>query len=81
MVYNGKQCLLFDKETGKFICSVGHRGDDPEAYSSTCGYLNSKNQLLYFNRDPNQLVKYDQKEISQESSPSLRRKLQRAIYK
>lgn len=61
MVYNGKQCLLFDKETGKFICSVGHRGDDPEAYSSTCGYLNSKNQLLYFNRDPNQLVKYDQK--------------------
>lgn len=61
MVYNGKQCLLFDKETGKFICSVGHRGDDPEAYSSTCGYLNPKNQLLYFNRDPNQLVKYDQK--------------------
>lgn len=56
MVYNGKQCLLFDKETGKFICSVGHRGDDPEAYSSTCGYLNPKNQLLYFNRDPNQLV-------------------------
>lgn len=42
MVYNGKQCLLFDKETGKFICSVGHRGDDPEAYSSTCGYLNPK---------------------------------------
>ena len=57
MVYNGKQCLLFDKETGKFICSVGHRGDDPEAYSSTCGYLNPKNQLLYFNRDPNQLTR------------------------
>lgn len=61
MIHNGKQCLLFDKQTGKFICSVGHRGDDPEAYNSTNGYLNQQNQLLYFNREPNQLVKYDQK--------------------
>lgn len=61
MIHNGKQCLLFDKQTGKFICSVGHRGDDPEAYNSTNGYLNLQNQLLYFNREPNQLVKYDQK--------------------
>lgn len=81
MIHNGKQCLLFDKQTGKFICSVGHRGDDPEAYNSTNGYLNSQNQLLYFNREPNQLVKYDQKVNLRESSPFPLRKPQPAVFK
>lgn len=81
MIHNGKQCLLFDKQTGKFICSVGHRGDDPEAYNNTNGYLNPQNQLLYFNREPNQLVKYDQKVNLRESLPFPLRKPQPAVFK
>lgn len=29
------QCFLFHKQTGKYICSIGHIGDDPSGYSST----------------------------------------------
>lgn len=59
LVYTRLQCLLFDRETGKFICSIGHVGNDPEAYSTTAPYLNLQEQMLYFNRHPSQLVKYD----------------------
>lgn len=59
LVYTRLQCLLFDRATGKFICSIGHVGNDPEAYSTTAPYLNPQNQMLYFNRHPGQLVKYD----------------------
>lgn len=61
LVYTNNQCFLFDKETGQFICSIGHKGDDPEAYSSTTPYINSQNQLLYFGQEGNKLVKYDQR--------------------
>lgn len=38
VMYSGKdRCQLFDKKTGRFIRSIGHSGDDPEAYSTVHG--------------------------------------------
>lgn len=59
LVMTGKQALLFDKETGKYLCSVGHIGEDPAGYSGTACWIGSDG-LLYFFRQPNQLVQYDQ---------------------
>ena len=58
LVTTSKQAMLFDKSTGKYICSVGHIGEDPEGYSNTTCFIGN-DQLLYFFRQPNQLVKYD----------------------
>ena len=49
----------FDKETGKFICTIGHWGDDPTGYWNSKPYYNPSNGLLYLKRLPNQLQKYD----------------------
>ena len=60
LVKSGNDLYCFDKETGRFLNSIGHVGDDPEAYSQ--GGLptyNERNGLLYFIRQPNQLQKYD----------------------
>lgn len=60
LVTTGSNCLLFDKQTGKFLRSVGHRGDDPEGYSEPNCYINPQTGNIYFNRQPNKLVKYSQ---------------------
>jgi hypothetical protein len=52
-------CLLFDKASGRFVCQVGHVGNDPEGYSSSAPFYDADNDLLYFKREPNQLVRYD----------------------
>lgn len=52
------QCFIFDKSTGKFITSAGHIGEDPEGYSGTMNWVDRANGMLYFGRQPNQLVKY-----------------------
>lgn len=56
-----KQCFLFDKQTGRFISSVGHAGNDPQGYSSTSGWLNEANGRIYFPAGSNKLkyVSYD----------------------
>ncbi len=59
VVTTRKQCYLFEKESGKFICSVGHIGDDPEGYNSTFCWVDEAAGLLYFERQPDQLQKYD----------------------
>ncbi|WP_455674878.1 DUF4934 domain-containing protein [Phocaeicola sp.] len=58
---NGR-CLLFDKQTGKFIRSIGHKGEDPKGYSNSNCYVNPQTGVLYFIRYPNKLVKYDQED-------------------
>ncbi|MDD4513957.1 DUF4934 domain-containing protein [Massilibacteroides sp.] len=58
-VYTNKDCLLFNKSNGKFICKVGHRGDDPEAYTSPQPIYNGVDGLLYFRRSPAAMQKYD----------------------
>lgn len=55
-----KQCLLFDKETGRFINSVGHIGNDPEGYSSVICWSNHKvDGSLFFKGWNDELVCYD----------------------
>ena len=58
-VVSGKNCFLFDKETGKFLTKVGHVGEDPEAYSGPAPTYNDVDGLLYFMRRPATLQKYD----------------------
>lgn len=60
LVTTDNRCLLFDKETGKFLCNVGHRGDDPQGFSEATCYVHPQNGTIYFNRQPNKLVKYSQ---------------------
>lgn len=60
MVITSKQCLLFDKQTGKYLCSVGHIGEDPEGYSETMCWINDESDLIYFFRRPDKLMKYNQ---------------------
>lgn len=59
VVYSRKDCFLFDKANGKFICKVGRGGDDPEAYSFTQPTYSDADGLLYFKREPDGLQKYD----------------------
>lgn len=59
VVMQRQDCLLFDKETGKFLTKVGHVGQDPEAYSNSTPTYNDVNGLLYFKREPATLQKYD----------------------
>lgn len=60
LVNTNNRCLLFDKQTGKFLCNVGHRGDDPQGFSEAVCYVHPQNGTIYFNRQPNKLVKYSQ---------------------
>ncbi|MDR0940414.1 MAG: DUF4934 domain-containing protein [Mediterranea sp.] len=52
-------CLLFDKETGKFMGKVGRVGPDPTSYSSPEPCYDEANDWLYFKREPYKWVKYD----------------------
>ena len=54
------QCFLFHKQTGKYICSIGHICDDTSGYSSTNYWIDDAG-LFYFFRAPDQLLKYNQK--------------------
>lgn len=52
-------CLLFDKNNGRFITTIGHTGQDPEAYSSASCWTDEKEAFLYFIQQPNKLIKYN----------------------
>ena len=32
-------CLAFDKQTGKYLGTIGHKGGDPEGYSEVVYYI------------------------------------------
>ena len=53
-------CLAFDKQTGKYLGTIGHKGGDPEGYSEVVYYIHPQTGILYFHRHPNKLVKYNQ---------------------
>ena len=57
------KCLLFNKEDGSFISEIGHAGQDPMAFSEIFSWADEKEEFLYFQRDPDQLIKYDMKGI------------------
>ena len=54
-------CLLFNKKDGRFIAKIGHFGQDPAAYTDCFSWTDEKEEFLYFERKPNQLIKYDMK--------------------
>ena len=61
--YGGRtesHCYLFDRETGKFIREIGHKGEDPKGYSGPKAYVHPITGHLYFQRNPNKLIKYNQ---------------------
>ena len=61
--YGGRSeshCYLFDRETGKFIREIGHKGEDPKGYSGPKAYVHPVTGHLYFHRNPDKLIKYTQ---------------------
>ena len=59
LVQSGEECLAFDKQTGRFVAAIGHRGEDPQAYSNAFPHYNGQNGLVYFVRYPDKLQQYD----------------------
>lgn len=59
LVWDSERCYLFSATDGKFIRQIGHKGDDPEAFSMTYrNFYNPYNQLLYFRGYHDKLQKY-----------------------
>ena len=54
-------CLLFSKKDGRFISQIGHFGQDPAAYTNCFSWTDENEEFLYFQRLPDQLIKYDMK--------------------
>lgn len=50
LIFNAvhKQCFLFDRATGRFLCSVGHIGHDPEGVENLFPHLNYDNNTITF---------------------------------
>lgn len=58
LVSSDHRCLLFDRQ-GRFLRSIGHRGNDPEGYNSSDGWEKDDTGILYFSGWKNNLVKYN----------------------
>ena len=56
---NQKQCLSFDKATGRFVSSIGHIGNDPESSQSLFGWMNAAAGHVYFPAGNGRSVVYD----------------------
>ena len=56
---NQKQCLSFDKATGRFVSSIGHIGNDPEGSQSLFGWMNAAAGHVYFPAGNGRSVVYD----------------------
>lgn len=55
---SSQRCMTFDLNTGKYIATIGHPGQDPEAYLSCVPVLdNAGSDVLYF-FNPTGIVKY-----------------------
>ena len=52
---NGR-CLSFNKQTGKYLGSIGHKGEDPQGYSNANCFIHPHTNNLYFYRQPDKLV-------------------------
>ena len=54
-----RQCLLFDKATGKFKCQIGHVGKDPGGYRNVDCLVDELNGRLLFNGWGHDLISYN----------------------
>ena len=59
IVNTNKQCLVFDKESGKFLRSIGHIGNDPGGYSEATFWIDDITGKLYFIGWNGTLMRYD----------------------
>lgn len=59
IVSSQQGCLSFDKESGRFISSIGHIGNDPQGSQSFSGWLNAAAQTIYFSAGNGRSVIYD----------------------
>ena len=56
---SSQKCMTFDLNTGKYIATVGHPGQDPEAYGNCIPIMDeSGSDVLYFFTPKGRLVKY-----------------------
>lgn len=56
---SSQKCMTFDLNTGKYIATVGHPGQDPEAYGNCIPIMDeSESDVLYFFTPKGRLVKY-----------------------
>lgn len=53
------QCFLFDKETGRYLTTVGHYGEDPEGYKTSSGQINRLTETICMNSWNDSWVTYD----------------------
>ncbi len=64
------QCLLFDKETGRFLTTVGHYGEDPEGYRASSGWINNQTKTILLNSWNTSWVTYNESgEFKERISP------------
>lgn len=57
LVSSDHRCLLFDRQ-GRFLRSIGHRGNDPEGFQFAQGWEKGNTGILYFTGWKNTLMKY-----------------------
>ena len=62
LVSTGKHCMLFDRETGKYLRKIGSVGEHLGGYSSPICFVKQQDETLYFHRrQGNKLIGYDKK--------------------
>ena len=59
IIISDQQCSAFDKNTGKFICNIGHIGNDPEGSISLLGWFNEASSQIYFPKGNHRNVVYN----------------------
>lgn len=61
----GQPLMAFDKKTGRFLCTIGHKGDDPEGYGddgwgNLLYWLDTRKEVVYImSNDMYSLLRYD----------------------
>ncbi|MDO4181618.1 MAG: DUF4934 domain-containing protein [Bacteroidales bacterium] len=60
LITTDKRSLLFDKASGKFLRSIGQKGNGPKDYSDPSCYVNSITGELCYHRQGNKMVAYNQ---------------------
>ena len=60
LITTDKRSLLFDKTSGKYLRSIGQKGNGPKDYSAPTCYVNSITGELCYHRQGNKMVAYNQ---------------------
>ena len=60
VITTNSTCLLFDKQTGKFLRKIGSKGQGPKEYLSNLSYIHPETGDLYFNRTPEKMIRFNQ---------------------